>query len=226
MTNCPNGWHGPEWSREFRMIARIALCATLACLIVGCTDVRSARVESPKTPRDFSVDVTILTGSGAKDLPQAHLRQGKFTVLADGSLHSDYGESLDFSTRPLPSRWLYRSQMDGFWKLVCEEGWADPSTSSIDIWPGSVRPARDEVVYILCFHADGTDWWYVRRFTTTELPDPHAVALVRSLCDLAWSTDRAADRNLPHRYDFGPNPYDGFTKAPPFSFAKSPTSSP
>lgn len=194
--------------------------------MTGCSDVRTARVESLQTPVDLSIDVTILTGSAAKDLPQAHTRQGKFTLLADGSLRSDYGDSLNFLTRPAPTRWLYRSQVDGLWNLAGKEGWLDTSTSSIDVWPGLVRPAKDEIVYILFFHADGTDWWFVRRFRTSDIPDPHAVAFIRSLCDLAWATDRSPDKNLPHRYDFGPDPYEGFTKAPPFSFAKSTPATP
>lgn len=194
--------------------------AAISCAFGGCTDVRTTHVDSPTTPHDFSVDITILTGIGAKDLPQAHLRQGKFTILADGRLHSDYGDSLNFMTRPAPTRWLYQDQLDGLWNLSRQEGWLDTAVASIDVWPGSVRAAKGEIVYILFFHADGTDWWFVRRFTTTEIPDPHAVALVRRVCALAWSTDRSPDRNEPHRYDFGPNPYEGFTKAPPFVVGK------
>ncbi|MSR43886.1 MAG: hypothetical protein EXS15_00800 [Phycisphaerales bacterium] len=197
------------------------LCVVGQLLSVGCTDVRTTRVASEQTPSDFSVDVTILTGSAAKDLPQAHARQGKFTLLCDGSLHSDYGDSLSFLTRPAITRWLYQSQVDDVWRLSGQEGWLDPSKSSVDVWPGSIKPSRDEIVYILWFHADTSDWWFVRRFGMNEIPDPHAVALVRSLCDLAWATDRGPDRNLPHRYDFGPNPYEGFEKAPPFSFQSS-----
>lgn len=205
---------------RWRRIAQLSL-GTLATMgplvVVGCTDVRTAKIQTAPTPADLSIDVTILTGSAAKDLPQAHARQGKFTLLSDGSLHSDYGDSLTFLTRPATTRWLYQRQVDGLWHLAVDAGWIDPAKSSVDVWPGSVQPAHDEVVYILFFHAEGTDWWFVRRFKTSDIPDPQAVALVRSLCDLAWATDRGPDRNLPHRYDFGPNPYDGFEKAPPFS---------
>ncbi|MFZ4642863.1 MAG: hypothetical protein ACOYMU_05890 [Phycisphaerales bacterium] len=210
-----------------RWFGRSAVCKLFAsfvlipCVLLGCTDVRTTRVDLSKTPEDLSVDITILTGISAKDLPQAHLRQGKFTVLSDGSLRSDYGDSLNFLTRPAPTRWLYQSQLDGLWKMAGDEGWLETSASTIDVWPGSLRPAKKEIIYILFFHANGMDWWFVRRFQTSDIPDPHAVAFVRSLCALAWSTDRSPDRNLPHRYDFGPNPYEGFTKAPPWSFANS-----
>ncbi|MSR70057.1 MAG: hypothetical protein EXS17_06915 [Phycisphaerales bacterium] len=202
-----------------KMFGVIALSA-VALGASGCTDIRTARIDPAVCPDDFSVDVTILTGSGAKDLPQAHTRQGKLTLLADGSLHSDAGDTLNFATRPAPTRWLYQRQVDGLWTLAGELGWLDPSTANIDLWPGAVRPTADEIVYIIFFHGDGTDWWYVRRFKSSEIPDPKAVQFVRSLCDLAWSTDRGPDRSLPHRYDFGPNPYEGFAKAPPFSFEK------
>ncbi len=198
------------------------LLLSTASLVVnlGCTDVRTLVVTAPKPPADFSVDVTILTGSAAKDLDQIHRRQGKLTVLADGSLHSDFGNSLGFTTRPLPTRWLYQQQLDGLWRLAGDEGWLNPAQSSADVWPGSIRPLQDEIVYILFFHAEGNDWWFVRRTKVADAQDPHAVVLVRSLCDLAWGSDRSADRHLPHRYDFGPNPYEGFAKAPPFSWAK------
>lgn len=197
-------------------------CAALLS-VAACSDIRSAQVSPGAAPNDAAVDVTILTGAGAKDLPQAHLRQGKFTMLSDGSLRSDYGDSLTFLTRPAPTRWLTRHQVDGVWSLARSEGWLDPAKSSIDEWPGAIVPTKDEVVYILFFHGDGTDWWFVRRFRVTDVPDPQAVALVRCMCGLAWATDRGADRNLPHRYDFGPDPYAGFEKAPPYQPARSPS---
>ncbi len=208
-------------SNTFNALVKLTLMLTLCsavCFALGCTDVRTTKIDTVHCPDDFSVDVTILTGNRAKDLPQAHARQGKLTLLADGSLHSDSGDSLNFATRPAPTRWLYQRQIDGLWTLAGELGWLDPSAANIELWPGGVRPASDEIVYIIFLHGEGTDWWFVRRFKTSEIPDPEAVQFVRSLCDLAWMTDRAADRNLPHRYDFGPNPYEGFAMAPPFSF--------
>ncbi|MBM4009483.1 MAG: hypothetical protein FJ285_07815 [Planctomycetes bacterium] len=189
--------------------------AAVLCL-GACSDIRTTQIKTVDVPDDAAIDVTILTGQGVKDLPQAHLRQGKFTMLSDGSLHSDYGDSLTFLTRPAITRWLYRDQVNGVWSLACETGWISPSQSTVDEWPSSVVPAPDEIVYILFFHAEGTDWWFVRRFKATEVPDANAVTLVRSLCSLAWATDRSADRNLPQRYDFGPDPYAGFDKAPPY----------
>ncbi|MSR28845.1 MAG: hypothetical protein EXS03_04615 [Phycisphaerales bacterium] len=201
-----------------RTIHRLGLrvCVALAASAASCTDIRETRIDGERPPADFAVDVTILTGVAAKDLPSAHTRQGKLSLLADGSLHADFGDSLSFSTRPAPTRWLYEEQVESLWSLAQREGWLDPAQSTPSIWPGSVKAARDEIVYLLWFHADGTDWWFVRRFRTNEIPDPHAVALVRSMCELAWATDRAPDRNLPHRYDFGPNPYAGFAKALPY----------
>jgi len=200
--------------RSFGASPWLAIAAALC--FGACSDIRTTQITTTEVPDDAAIDVTILTGSGVKDLPQAHLRQGKFTMLSDGSLHSDYGDSLSFLTRPAITRWLYREQVDGVWSLARETGWIDPSQSTVDEWPSSIVPAKDEIIYILFFHAQGTDWWFVRRFKVTEVPDANAVTLVRSLCSLAWATDRSADRNLPQRYDFGPDPYAGFDKAPPF----------
>ncbi len=212
-------------------VYRLASLSVVACGLIlpilgACSDIRETKIDRAAIPADFAVDITILTGSGAKDLPSAHARQGKFTMLADGSLHADYGDSLDFDTRTAPTRWLYEQQVEGVWRLCDREGWLDPATSNPDVWPGAVRPARDEIVYLLWFHADSTDWWFVRRAKITEAPDPHAVAIVRGLAELAWATDRSPDRNLPHRYDFGPNPYAGFTKAPPYSPPKPQATAP
>ncbi len=201
--------------RRHRIIRGVFLVASLT--VAGCADIRETKITPTGAPTDFAIDVTILTGSAAKGLSAAHARQGKLTLLADGSLHADSGESLDFDTRSAPTRWLYREQVEGVWQMARREGWLDPAASDPDVWPGMVVPKRDELVYLLWFHADGTDWWFVRRCKVAEPPDPHAVALVRGLCELAWEADRGPDRTLPHRYDFGPDPYAGFTKAPPYT---------
>ena len=194
--------------------------ASLAALLVAalsaaCTDVRQMKVDAPEPPADFAVDVTVLTGRLAKDLPQAHLRQGKYTLLADGSLHADTGDSLDFDTRPARTRWLYRSQVEGVWDLARECGYLDPASSSLDAWPQLVTPAPDEIVFMVWVRADEADWWYVRRCRTSGVPDPQIARFVRAMCGLAWVTDVPPDRVLPQRYDFGPDPYAGFEPEPP-----------
>lgn len=200
---------------------RMAVSALLVhCAAVaggGCTDVRQSVVDAPVPPRDFAVDVTVLTGRAAKDLPQAHLRQGKYTLLADGSLHADAGDGLDFDTRAARARWLYARQVEDVWGLARECGYLDPSASSIDVWPQMVRPGPDEIVFIIWLRADDVDWWYVRRCRVNSAPDPSEVRFVRAMCSLAWATDVPPDRVLPQRYDFGPDPYAGFPPEPPFT---------
>ena len=193
---------------------------SLAAIIVAafgaaCADVRQLKVDAPEPPADFAVDVTVLTGRLAKDLPQAHLRQGKYTLLADGSLHADTGDSLDFDTRPARTRWLYRRQVESVWDLARECGYLDPSGSSLDVWPQLVTPAPDEIVFLVWVRAEDADWWYVRRCRTSGVPDPSAARFVRAMCGLAWVTDVPPDRVLPQRYDFGPDPYAGFEPEPP-----------
>lgn len=193
---------------------------TVAALLLvavhsACSDVRQLKVDAPAPPPDFAVDVTVLTGRSAKDLPQAHLRQGKYTLLADGSLHADTGDSLDFDTRPARTRWLYQTQVDRLWDLARQCGYLDPAMSSVDVWPQLVRPAPDEIVFVIWIRADHADWWYVRRCRTAGVPDAPAARFVRAMCGLAWITDVPPDRVLPQRYDFGPDPYVGFEPEPP-----------
>ncbi len=200
----------------------MAIRASLAILVAaalgaGCTDVRQLSVEAPEPPPDFAVDVTVLTGRAAKDLPQAHLRQGKYTLMADGSLHADTGDTLDFDTRPARTRWLYHAQVDAVWALARECGYLEPASSSLDVWPQLVQPAPDEIVYLIWIRADQSDWWYVRRCRTSGIPDAPASRFVRAMCGLAWITDVPPDRVLPQRYDFGPDPYAGFEPEPPLT---------
>jgi hypothetical protein len=198
------------------MRVRAILAAMIVCAVHGaCTDVRALKVDAPVPPPDFAVDVTVLTGRSAKDLPQAHLRQGKYTLLADGSLHSDIGDSLDFDIRPARTRWLYQAQVERVWDLARQCGYLDPSESSVDVWPQLVRPAPDEIIFVIWVRAGSADWWYVRRCRTSGVPDASAARFVRAMCGLAWVTDVPADRVLPQRYDFGPDPYAGFEPEPP-----------
>lgn len=187
----------------------------IAALGAACTDVRQLAVDAPTPPADFAVDVTVLTGRSAKDLPQAHLRQGKYTLLADGSLHADTGDTLDFDTRPARTRWLYHTQVESVWNLARECGYLDPASSSVDVWPQLVKPAPDEIVMLIWVRADQADWWYVRRCRTSGVPDAQVTRFVRAMCGLAWITDVPPDRILPQRYDFGPDPYAGFEPEPP-----------
>lgn len=198
----------------------MGLRASLAAILVAsigaaCTDVRQLKVDASEPPPDFAVDVTVLTGRAAKDLPQAHLRQGKYTLLADGSLHADTGDTLDFDTRPARTRWLYHAQVESVWNLARECGYLNPASSSLDVWPQLVRPAADEIVFLIWVRADEADWWYVRRCRTAGVPDADVARFVRAMCGLAWITDVPPDRVLPQRYDFGPDPYAGFEPEPP-----------
>jgi hypothetical protein len=187
----------------------------MVALVAGCADVRQLRIDAAEPPPDFAVDVTVLTGRAAKDLPQAHLRQGKYTLLADGSLHADTGDTLDFDTRPARTRWLYHAQVERVWNLARECGYLEPAESSLEVWPQLVKPAPDEVVFLVWIRASEADWWYVRRCRTSGVPDAQVTRFVRAMCGLAWITDVPADRVLPQRYDFGPDPYAGFEPEPP-----------
>lgn len=187
----------------------------MVALVAGCADVRQLRIDAAEPPPDFAVDVTVLTGRAAKDLPQAHLRQGKYTLLADGSLHADTGDTLDFDTRPARTRWLYHAQVERVWNLARECGYLEPAESSLEVWPQLVKPAPDEVVFLVWIRASEADWWYVRRCRTSGVPDAQVTRFVRAMCGLAWITDVPPDRVLPQRYDFGPDPYAGFEPEPP-----------
>lgn len=163
-----------------------------------------------RPPEDFTIDVAILQGPRVPDQAEAHLRAGHFILFADGSLHHDSGRTVTWGQRPGRTRTLYQQQVTDLWSLASQLGFTSPDNADPPANPALLVPGRTQMIYVLAFSGGGERWTFVRRFDTPEAADPAAVRLIRALAELAWMTDLPADRFLPVRYDFGPDPYRGF----------------
>lgn len=168
--------------------------------------------EISRPPADFTLDVAILAGHRVPEQTEAHLRPGRYILLADGSLLHDSGRSVTWDRRPGRTRHLYQQQVSDLWGLAKNLGFTTPSHADFTGNPALIEPQREEMIYIIAFTADGERWSFVRHFTSDESPDAASVRLIRALADLAWSPDLSAERFLPVRYDFGPDPYAGFRR--------------
>lgn len=182
---------------------------------VGSIDGSVAPAEAPAlaegtVPPDFSLDVTVLLGPGAPDLPSVQDRAAKYVVLPDGSLHCDASPFIDISTRPGRTRWLYQEQVQSLWALCGQLGFLDASDANGPPNPDLLRAARGERLAILTIRARGETWTFVRRAPGNDPLDPAAARVIRSLAILGWVPDLRPDELLPERYDFGPDPYAAY----------------
>ena len=159
-------------------------------------------------PMDFSIDLTILAGETMRDRDQVHLRQSRYVLFPDGSLHYGARDEPGAHWMPDLSRRLTRPQMAGVWSLARQIGYAEPANGDEPINLGTIRPEADEVAYLISFTGDNDRWQFCTRSSSTET-DAAAVRLVHELARLAWSADAssASARPTPRRYDFGPDPY-------------------
>lgn len=174
-----------------------------------------APVEAPalaegSVPPDFSVDVTVLLGQGAPDLPSVQDRQSKYVLLADGSLHCDASPFIDVSTRPGRTRWLYQEQVQSVWSLCGQLGFLNAADANGPANPDMLRAARGERLAIVTLRASGRTWTFVRRAPGSDPLDPAAAQVIRSLAILGWIPDLRPEELLPERYDFGPDPYAAY----------------
>jgi hypothetical protein len=165
-------------------------------------------------PSDFSLEVTILTGEQAPPSSEAHLRQSRYVLFADGSLH--YGEDAERAKGgdwlPPLTRVLTRRQVAEVWSVAQHLGFTDPENAgSAAINFNLVKPPIDGVTHIAGFRAWGERWSFTQDATINQ-PDPAMVRLVRDLARLAWASDqpKQAVRVMPKRYDFGPDPYERY----------------
>ena len=72
------------------------LPALAACVIgaAGCATKKTVSIDPlGVAPNDFSIELTILTGPQAPASNDAHLRQSRYVLFADGSLHQ--GDDLE-----------------------------------------------------------------------------------------------------------------------------------
>ena len=160
-------------------------------------------------PMDFSMDVTVLTGAGVRDRPEAHLRQSRYVLQADGSLLYGADNTRGSDSFPALARRLNRRQVAEIWSLAHRIGFADADQglgpSNFDL----IEPQPEEIVYLVMLTGSKRRWGFIRHSADIEHPDPASVELVRTLAQLAWATDIPGSRAvmMPYRYDFGPDPY-------------------
>ncbi len=163
------------------------------------------------------LDLTVVAGSRAvkEDLPVEN-RPGKVILLADGTLHADWGPKIGWESRPGTTRVLRREQVTEVWSLLKRLGFADRSKGEAPVNLELVHPTPQEVIHHLVLRVDDDSW----RFTQTNLMDedpPGAFSeLIRALAALAWEPDQEISEAtiVPIRYDFGPDPYARYRKQP------------
>lgn len=195
---------------------RIAPLIVMLLVIAGCAGAPErapgAVDELERPPDDFTLDVAVLHGRRVPEQTRAELRNGHFILLADGSLLHDSGRSVDWTQRPGRVRWLYQQQVNELWRTARELGFTVASNADFSGNPALIVPDREQIVAIISFAAEGERWTFVRSTPAGEPFDPATTRLIRALADLAWGVDLPAERLLPIRFDFGPDPYAGFRR--------------
>jgi hypothetical protein len=187
------------------------LLMLLTALFAGCA--KKQRVSSDPlgvAPADFAIELTILTGPQTFASNEAHLRQSRYVMFADGSLyHGDDVERMKGGDwLPPLTRVLTRRQVAEIWSLAQQLGLTNPANPTAEINFRLVQPAPDGVTYLAAL----TGWderWTFERPSSFDQPDPAMTQLARALARLAWASDQPAANAMimPKRYDFGPDPY-------------------
>jgi hypothetical protein len=190
---------------------RALVTIAAAALLVGCAAKPQAG-DDPlgSTPEDFSLDVTVLTGPGAENHPQAHLRQSRFVLMPDGTLHFGVDADRTRGANWLPDvvRTLDRRQVQEVWSSARQLGLTDPARGDQRVNFDLVKAQPEQVVYLAAFTGDDEAWSFIRTGTAAH-PDPALTSLTRLLARLSWASDVEAQAVavMPTRYNFGPDPY-------------------
>ncbi len=194
---------------------RACLMLALAFAIVGGCANKPRVVEDPlgSTPEDFSLDLTVLTGPGTDEYPQAHLRQSRFVMMPDGTLHFGVDEDRTRGADWLPDvvRTLTRQQVAEVWSLSRQLGLTDAARGDDRVNFNLITAQPEQVVYLAAFTGDDEAWAFVRR-SPAKAPDAALTSLTRRLAQLSWASDveQEALAIMPMRYNFGPDPYERF----------------
>lgn len=217
-----------------RSIAAIVLSMAGAIAVTGCGAPQRVSADPlGAAPTDFALEVTILTPAPATTQPtstapataptaapatmpaEAHLRQSRYVLFSDGSLHQ--GEDSDHSKGaewlPPITRVLSRRQIAEVWSLAQQLGFNDPKNAgnSAINFRTVPPPSEGAVVYLMAFRGWG-QWWTFTRNSPMDHPDPAMTEMVRALAQLAWASDMPATEPhvVPRRYDFGADPYERY----------------
>ncbi len=194
----------------------MAAIAAASALLAGCAAPPPAGVDPlGAAPADFSLSLTVLSDQPVAD-QAVHLRQGRYVLFPDGSLHHEMDPDRAHGADWLPpmTRILSRGEVARVWSLAQQIGFADPDAGLPPVNFRLVDPPADEVVYLAGFRAWDRRWHFVRRAAHDDPPDAAMVQLVRHMADLAWAGDvpPAEVQVAPKRYDFGDDPYAPYRK--------------
>jgi hypothetical protein len=198
----------------WRRVVRLGALLATATVLAGCAAPAPTERADPLSvvPEDFSIDLGIECGRARTERPEAHLRPGRFVLLADGSLHyGDEAEMRDNGPERLPprTRVLDRAEVAGLWSMALQLGFADPAAGEPPVNLDLVAPPPGGILYATVLVANGGRWMFLRESAAGAEPDPPSAALARRLAELAWVSEVPGPRVVvqPRRYDLGPDPY-------------------
>lgn len=146
------------------------------CLLGACA--RTPRAEGARPPADFSLSLTLSSGTGASE-PAWYILQ------PDGTLRAARGAAGRESARPLPVRLLTRAEFDRVWELTQAAGLAAQPAPG-QAWSDDDPDAADGgAVYYLAAEGRGRT-----RRVPGPAENPALANLAAELHRLAWLDDR------------------------------------
>jgi hypothetical protein len=197
-----------------RWIALLSL--TFLAALVGCAQKQRVSADPlGAAPTDFAIELTILTGPQTFTMNEAHLRQSRYVMFADGSLY--HGDDVDrlkgADWLPPLTRVLSRRQVAEVWSLAQQLGLTNPANPTGEVNFKLVQPTPDGVMYLTALTGWGERWTFTRP-SSYDQPDPAMTQMARMLAQLAWASDQppSSAMVMPKRYDFGPDPYARFRR--------------
>lgn len=188
----------------------LSFSALSAGLVGGCsTSPRTVADPLDPAPQDFSVEAIVLVGDGILDRPEAHLRPGRFTLFADGTLYYTALSDSPSTDGSGYRRTLGRRHVANLWSHLQQLGLADPGNADPMVNFNLVSPPAGRFVHLLAITAGEDRWVFTRSSAEGEPTDPAVTALIRHLADLAWLNESGEEwvPRAAKRYDFGPDPY-------------------
>ncbi len=171
--------------------------------VLGVERVSPERVPPVAHPDDFSVDLMVRPPGDDKTKPH----QGRYALFPDGSFV--WGD--DPGRLGTSRRMLSRRQVVAVWSLIGELGFGDPDVASAMFNIGLLEPGPGQTIYAAVISGGGRRWTHVRRVSAGEELDGSMGRLVGELVGLARRLGPMeasdASRQVPRRYEFGPDPY-------------------
>lgn len=165
-------------------------------------------------PRDFEVDVLILTGTLRDPGDRVDERPMRISISPDGSVHATLDQNVSGWTVPPRIRTIDRPAMAAIWADVRTIGLLDESADAPPIHPPGIQPEPDELVALITVVADGRHRAVLERVGGPQRLTGDLSDFIRRLADLAWATDRPdmGIRYIPRRYDLGDDPHERYRR--------------